>query len=453
MARMPSARSIGVGAFVLGGVLLFAVALFLIGNRRMLFAESFMVYAEFRTISGIQVGATVRVAGMDAGEVKNIEVPPGPAAPFRVQMQVREDLHPLVRRDSVATIQTQGLVGAQFVQIGAGSSASPPVGPWGTIRSREPIDFADLLQQMSETVGQVNATITVLRDDIESTIGTIQQAASDADNLITGVSDDVTKMTSSGTKILADAQELLDAVRAGKGTVGRLFADDELYRSVAAAAADAQRAVASVREVAEQARSALKGTGEPGGPVATMTTSLAETVGKARESMANLADATEALKHNFLVRGYFSRRGYFTLSQLSAADYRHGALEADGRKALRVWLGAPVLFATDPSGAEHLTDEGKARLDSAMAPFIGFLKEGPLVIEGHARAGDKAARHLLSARRAALARDYLIDRFNLDPSSTGVMPLGDDSVGTPTGGKWEGIALALFVNPDALVKR
>ena len=97
MASMPSARSIGVGAFVLGGLLLFAVALFLIGNRRMLFADSFVAYAEFRSIAASRSGPSVRVAGMDAGEVKDIEVPPGPAAPFRVQMQVREDLHPLVR--------------------------------------------------------------------------------------------------------------------------------------------------------------------------------------------------------------------------------------------------------------------------------------------------------------------------------------------------------------------
>jgi phospholipid/cholesterol/gamma-HCH transport system substrate-binding protein len=450
---MPSARSIGVGAFVLGGVLLFSVALFLIGNRRMLFAESFLVYAEFRTISGIQVGSGVRVAGMDAGEVKNIEVPPGPAAPFRIQMQVREDLHPLVRRDSVATIQTQGLVGAQFVQIGAGSGASPRVDSGGTVKSREPLDFADLLQQMSETVAQVNSTITVLRDDIEATIGTIQQTASDADNLITGISDDVSRMTKSGAQILADAQQLIDAVRSGKGTVGRLFTDDELYRSVATAVADAQRSVASVREVADQARDAMKGTGAPGGSVATLTTSLSETVVKARESMANLADATDALKRNFLVRGYFNRRGYFTLSQLSAADYRRGALEANGRKALRVWVGAGVLFAADPSGAETLTDDGKARLESALAPFIGYLKEGPLMVEGHAEAGDASARYLASARRAALARDYLIDRFNLDPSSTGAIALGSEAVGSPAGTKWDGVALALFVDPEVLVKR
>jgi len=451
MAGMPSARSIGVGAFVLVGILLFAVALFLIGDRRMLFADNFTASAEFRSIAGIQVGSAVRVAGMDAGEVTSIDVPPGPGSPFRVQMQVREDLHPLVRRDSVATIQTQGLVGAQFVQIGAGSDVSPPVDDGGTIRSREPIDFADLLQQMSETVTQVTSTITMLRGDLQAAIGTIQQTASAADVLIRSVSDDVGRMSKSGARILADAQQLVEGVRAGKGTVGQLFTDDQLYRNLAAALADVQRAVGSVREVAEQTRDTLKGASGPEGQVTSLTTSMSETLAKARESMANLADATEALKRSFLLRGYFNQRGYFALSDLSPADYRRGALEASGRKPLRVWLRADVLFSTGPSGAESLTDEGRARLDSAIGPFLRFRQEGPIIVEGFAQEGDHATRHLVSARRSALARTYLIGRFQLDPASTGEMALGHDSVGSPTGAKWDGVALTLFVHPNVLI--
>ena len=194
-------------------------------------------------------------------------------------------------------------------------------------------------------------------------------------------------MSKSGARILDDAQQLIAAVRAGRGTVGRLFTDDELYRNLTAAVGDAQKAVASVREVADQARDALKGAGGPGGQVATLTTSVTETMAKARDSMANLADATEAMKHNFLLRGYFNQRGYFTLADLSPSDYRRGALEANGRRVLRVWLSADVLFDRDASGAETLTPEGKARLDSAMGPFVPYRQEGPLVRRGVRAAG------------------------------------------------------------------
>lgn len=450
MASMPSARSIGIGAFVLGGILLFSLALFLIGNRRMLFAESFVTYAEFKGISGIQVGAGVRVAGMDAGEVKEIQVPLSPAGRFRLRMQVRADLHPLVRTDSVASIQTEGLVGAQFVQIGAGTAAAPRVADGGTVLSREPLEFGDLLVQMSETVGQVNQTIATLRDDIEQTIGTIQKTASDADALIGNVAVDVKAISESSAKVFADTRELVAGVRAGRGTVGRLFTDEELYRKLAATVDDAQRTVASMRGVAEQAQSALQGAGGRGGQLGGLTTDLSVTLGKTRESMSNLADATEALKHNFLLRGFFTRRGYFNLADLPPAEYRTGALEAEGRRVLRVWLAAPVLFARDAGGVEALTDEGKARLDSAMAGFLAYRKSGPLMVEGYGEGADTSQRYLRSRDRAALVRSYLVERFQLDPASTGAIALGHEAKASPTGNRWDGVALALFVRPEVL---
>ena len=74
---MPKNRLAAVGAFVIGGVLLFAVGLFLIGNRRMLFAKTIDVYAEFTEVAALANGAKVRVSGMDAGEVTEIRVPAG----------------------------------------------------------------------------------------------------------------------------------------------------------------------------------------------------------------------------------------------------------------------------------------------------------------------------------------------------------------------------------------
>src|SRR5262245_50705360 len=136
---MPKNRLAAVGAFVIGGFLLFAVGLFMIGDRRMLFSDSIDVYAEFQEVAALANGAKVRVAGMDAGEVDEIDVPRSPTEKFRFKMRVRKDLHPLIRLDSVASIQTDGLVGNKFVQIQTGSDKSPQVQDKGTIQSREPL--------------------------------------------------------------------------------------------------------------------------------------------------------------------------------------------------------------------------------------------------------------------------------------------------------------------------
>jgi hypothetical protein len=163
--------------------------------------------------------------------------------------------------------------------------------------------------------------------------------------------------------------------------------------------------------------------------------------------MAAFAENMEALKHNFLVRGFFNDRGFFNLATLSPADYRAGALTSKGaRRTVRVWLGAAVLFEPDPETPEHerLTEGGKARLDSAMASYLDQVPSGALIVEGHAQSGTKDEQYLKSRVRASAVRTYLIGRFTLDPLLTGIMPLGSDSAGSPKGAPWEGIALAVF---------
>ena len=124
-----------VGAFVIGGFVLFAVGLFMIGNRRMLFGNTFHAYAEFASVAGLENGAIVRVGGLQAGEVESIQIPASPSARFRVRMRLRGDLRQLIRVDSLASIQNDGLVGNKVIQIDPGTDTSPVVEDGGTIRS------------------------------------------------------------------------------------------------------------------------------------------------------------------------------------------------------------------------------------------------------------------------------------------------------------------------------
>ena len=123
------ARLAGVGVFVLGTLALFGTALFLIADRQMAFADRVVIYTEFGKITGLQTGAIVRVSGARAGSVRSIEVPPTPASKFRVQVEIVEDLHRLVRTDSVASIETEGLVGGSYLAITAGSPEAPQAPP------------------------------------------------------------------------------------------------------------------------------------------------------------------------------------------------------------------------------------------------------------------------------------------------------------------------------------
>ena len=121
---MSRLRTALVGAFVLGGLLVFGGGLFLIGDRRLLFAEQFELTSTFGKVTGLQVGTQVRLAGLDVGEVLEITLPSGPSDKFRVRMRLREDVRQLVRTDSTAAIQTDGIVGSAFIQVSVGTDAS-----------------------------------------------------------------------------------------------------------------------------------------------------------------------------------------------------------------------------------------------------------------------------------------------------------------------------------------
>jgi phospholipid/cholesterol/gamma-HCH transport system substrate-binding protein len=217
-------------------------------------------------------------------------------------------------------------------------------------------------------------------------------------------------------------------------------------------AQEAERVVSNLREATAQARQVLADVNEKvngkDSQVQGLAADLRQTIVHARDAMSDLADNAEALKRNFFFRGYFNRRGYFDLDDLSPDAYRAGTLEGKTRKALRIWLDASYLFEKDPQGVEQLTDAGRLRLDSAMSEFLEFPSSAPLVVEGYADEPTGDARYLVSRHRASLVRAYLIAKFMLDSNRVGMIALGNqrpDGAGPPEGLPTRGVALALFV--------
>ena len=447
---MNRSRAVAVGIFVIAGLLLFGAGLFLIGDRRMLFNRTFEVYAEFANVAGLQDGAKVRVAGMDAGEVKEIHVPSTPSARFRVTLRVREDLHPLIRVDSVATIQTDGLVGNKFVQVEAGTDQAQIVAAHGMIQSREAFELSAMLQRMNDTVELVNKTIVDLTAGIDQALGSITEAANEAQELMDDVGGEARQIMASTQTVSQNLSQIVAGVREGKGTVGKLLADDSIYTTVKGMLDDAEKAVGSLRLASEQAQEAVADLRGDNGPLKGLAGDLQQTLTSAKDAMSDLEENTEALKRNFLFRGFFNHRGYFDLDDISVDQYRRGALETRDRRVLRIWLNADVLFERDANGRERLSSQGQARLDSAMSTFVEYPRNSPFVVEGYAHEATNDRRYLVSRHRSQLVRDYLVAKFGLNPNYVASMPLGENAVDSPDGNRWDGVALALFVATSAM---
>jgi hypothetical protein len=80
-----------------------------------------------------------------------------------------------------------------------------------------------------------------------------------------------------------------------------------------------------------------------------------------------------------------------------------------------------------------------------MGAFLKYPRTTPFVVEGYADGVTMDERFRSSRRYAQLVRDYLVGRYPLDPSNVAVMPLGPGANGSPSGEKWNGVALAMFV--------
>ena len=415
----------------------------------MLFDDRFELYTEFAKLGQLEVGAIVRVAGMDAGEVTEVIVPASPADKFRVRMEVRDTLHPLVRTDSVASVQTEGLVGGIFLSIATGSEGAPVVPEKGTIPGREPFVLADVLEQASATFEQVAMTVDKISGDLETTIARVEVATKDAHQLFIDITPQIKSIAENGSRMSADTRQVIAGIQAGEGTLGKLIKDDTLYVRAREVADEAQVAMANVRQVSDEARRAIVDFRSEDGPAQGMFADVRVTLGQARDVVANMADVTEAMKHNFLLRGFFNRRGYFDLDSISPAQYSSGVLENGKRKAMRIWLGSPVLFEMGANGTEELTAQGRERIDSAMTTFLKHLPANPIVVEGYAVEGSVGDRYRLSRQRAGLVREYILGRFGLIPQNTGYIALAD-AVGSPSGDEWDGVALTLFIDTASL---
>lgn len=470
---MERTRKLIVGMFVGGCLVLFGVGMFLIGNSNQMFSKSFDVFADFSKITGIQNGGKVRVAGMDAGTVTRIEVPSRPDAKFRVHFRIMEKLHPIVRQDSIATIQTDGLLGNKYLQIEAGSPAAPLARKDSMIQSKEPFDWGDLMDEMNGVVRQVNDIMAGVKDQLVSTLSEIEGTAQSTNVLIKDATPHVKSIVASADRITANLREIIDGIQEGQGTVGALFKDRELYDSVKRSAGKTETVVENLREASGSAKKIINKVEESdivpevqrtvknlqqitlqvkdavdkfqsasseGG----VSENLQRTLADAHEAMSDLSDDTEALKHNFLFRGFFKKRGFFDLSGLTSPEYKSPAF-AKGFKRHRVWLESANLFNKDPKGVEVLSVEGKARLDEAMTELLDFPRNGPLMVEGFAGEGTASQQYLVARQRAVRVEAYLIGRFHLRPAYVGVISMGAEpsDKGSPGGFK-EGVGIVSF---------
>jgi len=184
------------GIFVVLALVMLGAAVFLIGNKQFLFRRTYRLNANFENAAGLANGAGVRVAGIQKGTVKRIDLPGSPEGQVLVEMNLDETTRPVIKKDSIASISSEGLVGDRYVEISMGSEKAQPVQEGDTIQGEPALQIADLMKKADQIL-----------DDAR---GAVEDTGAIAGNL----------------------KSISSKINQGTGTVGALINDRSVYQRV-----------------------------------------------------------------------------------------------------------------------------------------------------------------------------------------------------------------------------
>jgi len=159
-----TAVKLRVGIFVLLALLTFLGAVYALGARARLFEARYTIHADFTEVGGLVEGATVRLAGVQIGRVTAVTLPSQPGGKVRVDLTIGRRFSDRIRRNSIARIETQGLLGDRIVEISVGDASAPPLAAGEVLASRDPSDFGRVITAGAETAKNVAALAEALRE-------------------------------------------------------------------------------------------------------------------------------------------------------------------------------------------------------------------------------------------------------------------------------------------------
>ena len=212
-----------VGLTVVFASIALIILIFLMTGSTGLFTHKITLYSYFDNASGLRVGAPVRLEGVDIGNVQSIRVVPRHGlTPVRVAMRVSTKYERGIRTDSTAELSTQGVLGETFVDIDSRAATGPPATDGTVLHIHEQPDLTDVVRASQSTLQNIQALLQRVSD----IIGYIQSGKGSIGKLIFDE-----QLYDRLNTTLLEYQKVASAVTQGQGSLGKLIVSDELYNN------------------------------------------------------------------------------------------------------------------------------------------------------------------------------------------------------------------------------
>jgi phospholipid/cholesterol/gamma-HCH transport system substrate-binding protein len=316
MEENETKQRIKLGAFVVGGVLLFITFAVLIGSANNIFSRTFAVSAVFKNVEGLKEGDKVWLSGVQIGTVKAVKIVT--VGEVVVNLSLKEKQNDFIRKNATASIGSDGFIGNKIVVIQPGNSAQV-INDGDTINALSPADTQELIN-IAKDVGENTRSITL---DLKTISGKISRGQGIIGELLNGgeFSDELRltvhnlKVTGEhANKATAELSGLVHEMKNGNGLLPTLVSDTSFKSTF-------EQALANVKKVSKNAEAMSANleaiTAKMNNRDNAVGVLLADTAfaHKLKHTMENAENAShkldenmEALKHNFLTRGYFRKK-------------------------------------------------------------------------------------------------------------------------------------------------
>ena len=321
--EMKKTNKLVLAIFIIAGSALFLIAIFVIGSKQNMFTSTMKLQAVFETVSGLLEGSNVRFNGISVGTVDKIEIISGNK--IRVEMIIVSSVKKFIKRDSRAKVVTEGLIGNKIIDITPGEENALSVNDGDILETVKPIEAEDILRSLKET-GENASLITKDVANIVSKVdqgeGTLGQLINNT-TLYNNVDSTMRGFTTSGVlvnNVLRNITSSVDVITKEVIPMTQKIRGITDYISEITRKINSSESVVGTLLIDTNFANDLK----------SLIRNANQTTANLEQGSFSFSQNMEALKHNFLFKGYFEDIGYW-----SKTDYEKNVFDLNMKLKLK----------------------------------------------------------------------------------------------------------------------
>jgi phospholipid/cholesterol/gamma-HCH transport system substrate-binding protein len=310
-----TSEKIRLGLFVIIGLSFFVVAIYFIGSKQQMFGKTDHLSAVFNNVGGLQLGNNVRFSGINIGSVREIKIINDTT--INVDMQIEKSYFQYIKKDAIASIGSDGLVGSVIINIIPGKGIESNVVAGDIIKSVNRIRTDDMMSTLNVTnqnAARLTADLLKITNDINNGNGTISVLLRDST-----MSNDLKetihnlKLTSQKTTQTIDNLNTQIASFDNKNNVIGVLKDTVVANKIKKVVINLNQSSEEINKVVTNLNATILNIKEGKGAInylandQKLVKQIDSTMSNINEASKKLNENLEALKHNWFFKGYFKK--------------------------------------------------------------------------------------------------------------------------------------------------